>query len=392
MRKEGGRVFLFDPGFETVAGHHAATNAILASALEAVEIIAPRALDPAVSVNGIAPTRHFEKSLYQIGMRSYSRPDRLLKRLIYTMKREGPWHLAHSFERDIKDFFVRRDVGSDDIIVVHSESPPFTRALAAALRDLPQSRRPQIRVRFINAEWVQRDALQAYSSLAHSVPPSGLKLYVEFDGLIPYISGRFPGVPVGLLRVPIAPVTQLPARAERVAANGRLKVLFYGQPRRERGWFELPDLVSRLRGQPQITFTIHAGEMPARIGRSASAVIERLKALGAPVMIGRLGDDEVSGLLADHDLVVLPYDEEAYKLRGSSVALEALIHACPMIVTKGTVLEELVQNGNGRAAAASSEAVAPAIVAIASSYGTFAARAADEARRAEGWKDFESFY
>src|SRR5690349_7786981 len=108
MRKEGGPVFLFAPGFETVAGHHAATNEILASALGA-EVIAPRVLDPGVSVNGIAPTRHFEKSLYQIGMRSYSRPDRLLKRLIYTMKREGPWHLAHSFERDIKNFFARRD-------------------------------------------------------------------------------------------------------------------------------------------------------------------------------------------------------------------------------------------------------------------------------------------
>lgn len=190
------------------------------------------------------------------------------------------------------------------------------------------------------------------------------------------------------MRGPIVPSTELPDRVERSRARNRPKILYFGALRRERGWYRLPAIAAGIRRCLDAELTVHAGVSSThRLGKMAK-VAEVLQSLGVRVIVNRLSEGEVSELFADHDLIILPYDADEYRLRGSSVALEAVLHACPLVVTQGTVMEDLTRAGNGRPASTDDEFV-NMISEMVHSYEGVAQAATSEARRATEWRDID---
>jgi glycosyltransferase involved in cell wall biosynthesis len=76
-------------------------------------------------------------------------------------------------------------------------------------------------------------------------------------------------------------------------------------------------------------------------------VLDRLDALGPRVNAhrGPLGPAAYAAALHGADLVLLPYEPNAYAVRGSAVFTEAIIHGKPVVAPAGTWMGDLIHDG-----------------------------------------------
>ena len=140
--------------------------------------------------------------------------------------------------------------------------------------------------------------------------------------------------------VPI-PVTLQPGPA-RHGAIDRPHVIFAGGARSEKGYDLLPDLVAALKGRAR--FTIHSGTVDGASDPVVQQAHRRLRRLAGPdvVLLTRpLEPDDYAEVLRSADLVLLPYDAEAYGPRSSGILAEARALGIPAIVPAGTWMADV---------------------------------------------------
>ena len=120
-------------------------------------------------------------------------------------------------------------------------------------------------------------------------------------------------------------------------------VVFAGGARREKGYGLLPDLVRELAGE--VRFTIHSGP----IGATDEPLIQRahreLRALagaGLTLLERPLPPADYLALLCSADLLLLPYDAQAYGPRSSGILAEARAMGVPAVVPAGCWLGDEV--------------------------------------------------
>lgn len=168
------------------------------------------------------------------------------------------------------------------------------------------------------------------------------------------------------------PHTQV-SRTGAQPAN-RLRVLYLGDARSEKGFQHLPRLVRALTDAErdgrtfEFYFQAHAvspSEEPQVV--AARAELTKLASRGVKLFTAPLAPNEYRELLSSGHLAVLPYDPLAYAARSSGVFAEALSAGIPPVVPDQTWMARRLPAGAGRSYSAV-ERAADAILDIARDY------------------------
>ena len=142
--------------------------------------------------------------------------------------------------------------------------------------------------------------------------------------LLPFDVGVAPGAGIAL---PAATDASLPDAPERP------QLTIAGFANRSKGYRLLPDAIPRLlQHHATPRFTVH-GIVAGSDAEDDAWIFDRLERLGPRVDIRRgvLSDEDYLDLLARTDLLLLPYDPEAYRVRGSAMSNQARRLGIPIV-------------------------------------------------------------
>ncbi len=174
-----------------------------------------------------------------------------------------------------------------------------------------------------------------------------------------------------------------PTRKLPLNAHGKLRVSALGGGRRDKGFALLPAIVRSFNrsytDERPLEFVIQRPRPEDRL-----TVAEReLEGIDNVVLLAnRLDQTEYEESLARADIVLLPYERNAYRVRGSGVVNEAVAAGKVILCTEGISLAEQIRCGNG-AVATTPNSYARRLVEFVNDWERFqaAAAAAGEAYR-----------
>jgi len=119
--------------------------------------------------------------------------------------------------------------------------------------------------------------------------------------------------------------------------NGFITVVCVGFANRSKGYRLLPQAIHRvLQTRKDVRFLIH-GTVAGSDCEEDAALFARLGEMGPRVVVRTdvLSQDEYLTWLNQGQVVLLPYDPQVYKTRGSGVFFEATALGIPVVVTRG---------------------------------------------------------
>jgi glycosyltransferase involved in cell wall biosynthesis len=182
----------------------------------------------------------------------------------------------------------------------------------------------------------------------------------------------------GLVPVSRTVRTERPGSAPAIVCAG-----FANRPK---GYRLLPGAIEHvLQRDRDVTFLIH-GIVDGSDAQDEQATFDRLSALGERVVVRQdvLAQEEYAAWLARADLVLLPYDREVYKSRGSGIFTEAQRLGIPVIATGGCAFAQPAFEGGWGVEIAdySTEGVARAALAALGRLDELTARASIAAHEA----------
>jgi len=162
-----------------------------------------------------------------------------------------------------------------------------------------------------------------------------MRFYTDTDALTHQHQALCPALPIITLPIPIAPIDAALADAPR--QPGPLRLLYLGNARTEKGFQLLPIAVAALQ---DASGTIPDTVLIAQAHSSTSlteAVIEdtrrRLRTSNHVILIEEpLSTEDYARQLATADIILLPYDREAYRERSSGILIQALAAGKPVVV------------------------------------------------------------
>lgn len=259
-----------------------------------------------------------------------------------------------AFIRDTVRTLLRLDVTDDDLIFVPTLSYGDFAALRRLWRMNYMARQPCWHLLFRRPPVTDRAWNDAIRTVSSSEPTSGsrprrIRFWADSEELAANYA-ETTGIDFGTLPIPHAGSLR-----DSTSTPERLRILFLGDARLEKGFQHLPQLVRSLTdddGNPQrfeFYFQSHRVspcEEPEIT--AARAELSRLASRGVTLFTSPLGPGKYRELLASGHLVVLPYDRRAYAERSSGVFAEALAAGIPSVVPAGTWMARRMPAGAGR--------------------------------------------
>jgi glycosyltransferase involved in cell wall biosynthesis len=147
--------------------------------------------------------------------------------------------------------------------------------------------------------------------------------------------------------------------------DGALRVIYCGDPRSEKGFDILPEVVAATRAAgPNIEFVIQV-----TYERPDDRTTASLAAAGATIVSGFLAAPDFMRLIRHGDIVLLPYQTEKYRIGTSALFAEVAFLDRPMIVPDRTSMAAMMRMygfGGAIAADPSPAAVTRALLDVAS--------------------------
>jgi glycosyltransferase involved in cell wall biosynthesis len=382
-----GRVFVLDPGFGSFGGHNRVANKVLASALAMpFFVLANVRLPHAVTIENATIERHFRVGFYDAlawqeaatGRADIGIWRRLRNRWRRGLSRRSQGDIYHA---DLARFLAEKDIGSSDHLVVHSAGHLITRPLTRLLMERPRQKIPSLHFRYLALSEIETFDPAEHGRLAELIEMGRAFLYAEMDIVRHHMRAAFPNAQVDLLKLALPAENQKVDRVRRMLNGHAFRILYFGALRDGKGWQRVPDIARSLSNVgDDFRVAMHVGNPWVLARRRNRTVRNAMEAAGIEVLQGQLDDDELSNIVSDADVVILPYRPQDYRLRGSGVALDSIAHGVPMVVSAGCALGEFVADGNGLEAVHSDDFVA-AIVSIRKNYPGYVARA-ERARQA----------
>lgn len=190
-------------------------------------------------------------------------------------------------------------------------------------------------------------------------------------------------------------------RGERAArAGGPRRFGFVGAGRPEKGLALLAQAIrregGRWRTESGVAFVIHC-QPEENFGRGLHDLLAALAAeLGEAVEVieAALTEEDYARLLLSLDAVLLPYQREHYRSRGSGIVAEAACAGLPMVCTQGTWLEGAMRRWGAGVTCRDGDAasLAAAIAELARDFDTHAERARARAGAAQAAFTWENFF
>lgn len=133
---------------------------------------------------------------------------------------------------------------------------------------------------------------------------------------------------------------------------------YLGSARVDKGFQHLPSIIEKVYSMnlgDNIKFTIQASipgvdylESPCEIALQRLKVLSEVKGYNIQLILEHLSEDAYDDLLAETNLVLLPYTGISYKAHSSGILVEAMSYGLPCIVPQNTWMEsELNRTGGG---------------------------------------------
>ena len=178
-----------------------------------------------------------------------------------------------------------------------------------------------------------------------------LRLYTDTEGLSEEYE-RFAGLRFGVLPIPFR--ARLISRPPR--KDGRLCISCFGDPREEKGFHWLPDLIDAMMDDYLLPgrayFLIQASLSHPEHEPRCAATLERLKGYADRYvhlvgLDGPLSPEAYYELVSQSDLALCPYHPIPYRNRSSGTLAEAIAAGIPTIVPGNTWLSRQQPAGSG---------------------------------------------
>lgn len=321
------KALIVDPAVHSRGGHHHAAVKRLQTELSRQGITAP-CLGSAYAtpdiVRDLACTPIFERSVYG---RDYSESlelgvDRTGRELSQAVQQHGSW---------------------PDILILPCCDQVLAASVAQLLRRNPLKPAPQILMWLLYgphhllapedpaAEAFGRECRQAFTALLDAAGDRRrITAYGETEAMAAFYRRLLP-IDVG---VAPGPGMLVPAQSPTLpTAQGRPNVTMLGFANRSKGYRLLPEAIEKvLLRESTSTFTIH-GIVSGSDAEDEAWVFDRLAQLGPRAATRRdvLSEADYLGLLSQADLLLLPYDPEIYRARGSGIVTEAQRLGIPIV-------------------------------------------------------------
>lgn len=168
-------------------------------------------------------------------------------------------------------------------------------------------------------------------------------LHAENALLAEALSRRW-GVPLGTLDLPppAVPDDVPDPSGPMPAAAADLTVTYLGAAREEKGFCWLPDIVRRVRAQVapgRVRFFVQCSPQVLGYTPATQRALDELRSMESSdleLCDQPLGSAEYLARLRSSDVVLMPYQPDRYRVRGSGIAVEAVASGCVILSTPGT--------------------------------------------------------
>ena len=168
---------------------------------------------------------------------------------------------------------------------------------------------------------------------------------------------------------------------ERAAAQAKthLKIGYLGGVRREKGASKLPEILTGLKNlvnqsdsKFSIEFIMQKAKYKSRfklaiynfkLMRSIRNKVKPNQEIKLTVLSEKLSQNLFINSVESVDLLLVPYEEESYRFKGSGIVVDGILAQKPIVYTQGIGMSEFLNFGNAEAAAQLSD-FAPKIMKI----------------------------
>ncbi|MDB5488285.1 MAG: hypothetical protein JWQ58_2000 [Reyranella sp.] len=337
------KALIVDPAVHSPGGHHYGAVKRLQAELSRLGIEAPclgSAFAESDAVRDLACAPSFQSLVYG---RDYSEPKQfelsvaqMSRELSQAMRRHGAW---------------------PDILILPCCDQVLAASVAQALRRRLWKPAPQILMWLLYgphhllapehraAEALGSESRRAFTSLLEATGErQRIAAYCETDAmaafyrkLLPFDVSVAPGAGMALPVPAPASLATDQSTADRASADHWPNVTMIGFANRSKGYRLLPEAIQKMLSQDNTsTFTIH-GIVAGSDAEDEAWIFDRLGEMGARIATrcDVLSEADYIGLLRRADLLLLPYDPEIYRARGSSVFTEARRMGIPVVAPSG---------------------------------------------------------
>ena len=324
------KALIIDPAVHSMGGHHYNAVQRLQDELRKLGVEAP-CLGSAYAdrrvIQELACTPTFTQSVYG---RSYATGE-----------------FAESVEEASRQLTqaMRRLSGAPDLIILPCCDQVLAAAVARYLKSIRFGPRPHLLLWLLygphhlratdhrEIAGLKDDSTKAFSALkAAAGDAARLKVFCETAALARFYRG-LTGLDIGVMP---GPGLVAHARAKRAAAS-RPIVSCIGFANHPKGYRLLPDAVRHVLQHHDATqFMIH-GVVGGSDAETDRPIFDRLVDMGPRVTVRQdvLTPQEYLAWLSQADLLLMPYDREVYRSRGSGVFSDARSIGIPVVATQG---------------------------------------------------------
>jgi len=385
------RTVIVDPAIRDTVGHHLTVAAALSAAAHSLGH-KPIWLGHKLLADTLVPSYvtfipAFSSTIYQNQIGLFGRAVRPLTgdlQILRKKLRERAWEveLRHKFpsallmgDRQRELFRALHDLNltADDLIILPSADPQTVDILASWCETQLRSAVPQIHIRtcwsesnmpFSNYGGGFANAVRRVASV------SRLTLSAETEGAAELWSQKT-GFRFDIWHC-IADVGTLP-RVQDQPPTKPFIVAWLGEPRAEKGTAILPEVIERVLDQAErdgVKFLLQDAGRASRKALQLNSQLAKFEDALERIPVGSSPSSYLEALERSH-ILLLPYEPKHYPMsRCSGVAVEGLLTAKPMVVTRGTFAETLINGGNG-IAGSDAEELASGILKIISDFEKF---------------------
>ena len=362
------KLAIVDHALVDLNGHHYEYDGALAAAGHArgltVTVLSNRAYDGPTHEYEILPW--FGQGYYDLTSGGRARrlayralsalPNRVARRLqdgvrlVWNQRHRRRRTADDSFGRDFLAACDRLDLGPEDHALIHTigvdELDALVEVLGRTDRAWPWIHLQLVRrVEEFGAGRPRERRPEAVLARLNACPAAARIRFHSDTEELAAIYRTLTGQPVGVLPIAfrhdliLAAVAAAPSRP----ADAPIIVGYLGNARLEKGFQHLPDLVEQVTGRLgwggkvrfrfQSPFNIPAGEPGIGVARARLG--------GFPAELVALDDrvlttEQYYRMLAEIDVLVLPYDSQRYDIRSSGILVQARVAGKPMVAPEGS--------------------------------------------------------
>lgn len=236
------------------------------------------------------------------------------------------------------------DFGPADTLFFPYAHPPLLYAAWRLLAGIEPARRPALRAS-VTFRWDPGadkglDAAFRAAMRLLAEAPNRARFFADTQAQAD-AAAAISGMRVAELPLPLS--DDLPAPAPRAA--GPLRVAYLGEPRSDKGFTLLPDLIARLGARADLEWIVQTASPYAPKPDAAAAIARLVPGPGLRLLEVQADRAAYLGHLAGADIVLCLYDSAAYRVRSSGVLAEALAAGKVVVVPAGTAMAQAAAVG-----------------------------------------------